>query len=228
MTLENAATTAEPVTEATSETSENQEDGWSKSYNSRPPTLLSDTYDIFACENWIHPTSTDDLDLENLPNFNFNIDAFVDTDFSDLSDLSDPSDVPSIDLSELDFSFLDDTQPTDPTDPTDPSLYDPCLLPDDAYTFIHNSDHNCGYCGRPAGWQSNTQHFIQLRSGRRYACFACLRTRWQQRTIYHKPKSNSNSKRHTTTKTHHRRLPRRRILGDKNKQQQESTEQPQQ
>lgn len=158
--------------------------------SNRPPfLLLSDSYDIFSCENWIQPS---ELEL------------------------------PSIDLSDIDFSFLESTITTDTTDTTDTTVhtsedadYEPCLLPDDFESFdsfIHN--FNCGYCGRPAGWRSNTQHFVQLRSGSRYACFACLRARWQQRTIYHKPKdqSRSRSRRDATSKNHHRRLPRRRIF----------------
>lgn len=206
-------------TETTETTNAIEEINLCTTYQStRPPfLLLSDTYDIFSCENWIQPDTTDDLDLENLPEFNIEL--------SELSELE----LPSIDLSDLDFSFLESTittDSTDSTDSTDPATestentnFEPCLLPNDFESFdsfIHN--YNCGYCGRPAGWRSNTQHFVQLRSGTRYACFACLRARWQQRTIYHKPKTRSESKsqsrprRDASTKNHHRRLPRRRIL----------------
>lgn len=213
-TLDNQNTTTNTNTETTETTPSFEEInlGSATHQSNRPPfLLLSDSYDIFSCENWIQPDTTDDLDLENLPEFNIDIDR-------ELSELE----LPPIDLSDLDFSFLESTITTDPTDPTDPTdhtsedaEYEPCLLPDDFESFdsfIHN--YNCGYCGRPAGWRSNTQHFVQLRSGSRYACFACLRARWQQRTVYHKPKNQarSRSRRDATSKNHHRRLPRRRIF----------------
>lgn len=140
-------------------------------------------------------------DLDTLDTFSSLSPLFSDSD--DLFSCNDPIDPdPTLDLSlhvsdfeldlpDSDLSFLDTT------------IFEPDLLPE-VDPFVNE----CAYCGNPAGWQHNTQHFIQLRSGDRYACFTCLRKRWEQRTLHHLP-NNNDSKAATN---HHRRLPRRRII----------------
>lgn len=151
---------------------------------------LSDLCNLSEFLNVPTTPTTYDLNLEDLPTFDLN-----DLDFSniDLSDLS-------IDLS------VDD--PNDPNDSTTiksrivSPVYEPHPLPDEE-TF----NHKCGYCGEPAGWHHNTKHYIRLRSGSRYACFACLCERWRGECLPHQsPGISFNSK------ARHRRLPRRRIL----------------
>jgi len=132
------------------------------------------------------PTSpaTYDLNLEDLPTF-------------DLNDL----DLSNIDLSELDVDFSIDEPANEPPIIKSP-VYEPHPLPDEE-TF----NHKCGYCGEPAGWRHNTKHFIRLRSGSRYACFACLCERWRGECLPHQSPGIS-----VNAKARHRRLPRRRIF----------------
>lgn len=139
-----------------------------------------------------------DLDLSNLPTFDFNN--------LDLSAL----DLSNIDLSALDLdpNFKSSTIDIDVSTTT--PVYEPTPLPK-----VETFKHKCGYCGEPAGWRHNTRHFIKLRSGSRYACFSCLCQRWRGECIPHQSPG-------LNPKTGHRRLPRRRILEQRYKQQSES------
>lgn len=138
-----------------------------------------------------------DLDLENLPTF----------DFNDL-------DLSNVDLSDLEFDAFSNIDST--TTPTTP-IYEPTPLPE-----VETFKHQCGYCGEPAGWKHNTRHFIRLRSGSRYACFSCLCERWRGQRIPHQSPGLAVS---VNTKSHHRRLPRRRIFEQHHKQQSKQSKQ---
>lgn len=145
-----------------------------------------------------------DLNLEDLPTFDLN-----DLDLSniDLSDLS-------IDFS-IDAPHNDDSLKSTIISP----VYEPTPLPDE-----EEFNHECGYCGEPAGWRHNTKHFIRLRSGSRYACFACLCQRWRGECLPHQSPGISFT---FNTKTRHRRLPRRRILTQRHNKSESKLEQQQ-
>lgn len=177
--------------------------------------------------------------------------------FSDLPDLNfniEDVDLTNIDLTNLDIDLAiahvdaittpPDARPQDYDD--DPiSFYEPSPL---SSLTLFQFKHKCGYCGQPAGWQHNTRHFIQLRSGDRYACFSCLCARWNGRTSPKnhfptpgigaplKKRGRFTTARGVTTFTlvpdapdhvssdHHRRLPRRGRRRIQSKKQSESPE----
>lgn len=175
---------------------------------------FSELADICNISTYLDPptttTHTYDLDLENLPTFDFNNLDLSNIDLSDLSkvDLSD------LDL-ELDLSNLDSKSSTNDIDiSTTTPVYEPTPLPE-----VETFKHKCGYCGEPAGWRHNTRHFIRLRSGSRYACFSCLCQRWRGQCIPHQSPGLGLG---INAKSHHRRLPRRRIFEQRHKQQSES------
>lgn len=151
------------------------------------------------------PPPTYDLNLEDLPTFNLE-----DVDLTNLD----------IDLSLAHLEACESNESNESSEP----FYEPAPLhhPNqnlaiEAFTF----KHKCGYCGRPAGWQHNTRHFIQLRSGHRYACFACLCQRWRARIPHNSPGLGLGlSLPPLNTKNHNRRLPRRRILEQRLKHEQ--------
>ena len=164
---------------------------------------LSDLADITDCDALSNDSSTSssttptyDLNLEDLPTFNLEDVDLTDVDLTNLD----------IDLS---LAHLEANESNESSEP----FYEPAPLSPtigiDSFTF----KHKCGYCGRPAGWQHNTRHFIQLRSGHRYACFACLCQRWRARIPHNSPGLGLGlSLPPLNTKNHNRRLPRRRIL----------------
>lgn len=166
------------------------------------------------------PTSTStpsyDLDLEDLPTFDFNDLNLSNIDFSTI-DFSNLSSIELYELDlELDLSGIDATSTLQVT-PTTP-IYEPTPLPE-----VETFKHKCGYCGEPAGWQHNTRHFIRLRSGSRYACFSCLCQRWRGQCLPDEaPGLGLRVGPTLNPKTRHRRLPRRRIF-----EQQRQSQQPQ-
>lgn len=141
------------------------------------------------------PPPTYDLNLEDLPTFNLE-----DVDLTDI-------DLTNLDI-DLTLAHLESIKNSNESNESSEPFYEPAPIPPtiDSFTF----KHKCGYCGRPAGWQHNTRHFIQLRSGHRYACFACLCQRWRARIPHNSPGLGLSLP--VNTKNHHRRLPRRRIL----------------
>lgn len=145
-------------------------------------------------------TPTYDLNLEDFPTFNLE-----DVDLTDI-------DLTNLDI-DLSLAHLEANESNESNESSEP-FYEPAPLSPtigiDSFTF----KHKCGYCGRPAGWQHNTRHFIQLRSGHRYACFACLCQRWRTRIPHNSPGLGLGLglSHPLNTKNHHRRLPRRRIL----------------
>lgn len=143
-------------------------------------------------------TPTYDLNLEDFPTFNLE-----DVDLTDI-------DLTNLDI-DLSLAHLESIKNSNESNESSEPFYEPAPLSPtigiDSFTF----KHKCGYCGRPAGWQHNTRHFIQLRSGHRYACFACLCQRWRARIPHNSP-GLGLSLPPLNTKNHNRRLPRRRIL----------------
>ena len=164
---------------------------------------LSDLADITDCDALSNDSSTSssttptyDLNLEDLPTFNLE-----DVDLTDI-------DLTNLDI-DLTLAHLESIKNSNESNESSEPFYEPAPIPPtiDSFTF----KHKCGYCGRPAGWQHNTRHFIQLRSGHRYACFACLCQRWRARIPHNSP-GLGLSLPPLNTKNHNRRLPRRRIL----------------
>lgn len=168
------------------------------------------------------------FEYEDLPNFNI---EDVDLTNIDLTNLDIDLAIAHLDaITTQDQSQDDNDSGGSDTQP----FYEPAPISED-YRFQFKQ--KCGYCYQPAGWRHNTRHFIQLRSGYRYACFACLCKRWNTKTkddrlapasgtreiiglgnlgklittsptcITHLPNAHDEH-----AKDHHRRLPRRRIV----------------
>ena len=64
---------------------------------------------------------------------------------------------------------------------------DPEIFPTTDPAIARDLGYTCAFCGSGAGWYGFKRQLIEIRSGNRLSCFACLRQRWKRWSDTHHP-----------------------------------------